>query len=47
MSAYDLLIDIAADRRRKKSIKLAVRKHLTLDLRKHYCICRRCRKVLL
>lgn len=28
-------------------VRLAVRKHFTLDLRPHYCSCRRCRKVLL
>lgn len=27
-------------------VKLGVVRHLTLDLRKHYCRCRRCRKVL-
>ena len=27
-------------------IRLAIRRFLTLDLRKHYCRCRRCKKVL-
>ena len=27
-------------------ILLAINRYLTLDLRKHYCRCRRCRKVL-
>ena len=27
-------------------IKLAIRRYLTLDLRKNYCPCKRCRKVL-
>lgn len=26
-------------------VRLAVRKHLMLDLRPHYCTCKRCRKV--
>jgi len=30
-----------------KFIRLVVRKHFTLDLRPHYCPCKRCRKVLL
>lgn len=29
-----------------KLVRLGVRKHFTLDLRKHYCRCKRCRKVL-
>lgn len=29
-----------------KFVRLAVRKHLTLDLRPHYCRCKRCKKVL-
>lgn len=32
---------------RNKHVRLAVRKHLTLDLRPHYCRCKRCRKGLL
>lgn len=31
---------------RNKHVRLAVRKHFTLDLRKHYCGCRRCKQVL-
>jgi hypothetical protein len=27
-------------------VRLELIKHLKLDLRKHYCSCRRCRKVL-